>query len=230
MFSRWCQENFFRYMMEHFAIDVLVEHGVEAFPDTEKVINPAWREQDRRRNTLTNKLRYRRARFAELTLNPESEKHPEKYDKWLQKKGRLLEEIEQYEHELKEVKGKLKDLSRQIAWKDLEEADKFYRLLPGRKRLLDTIRLIAYRAETAMMGFVVGPAMDTAAARRLLQDLFVTEADILPEPENGRLRVRVHGASRPVTNHALLKLFEDLNSAEIEYPGTDMRIVYELIC
>ena len=25
MFSRWCQENFFRYMMEHFAIDLLSE-------------------------------------------------------------------------------------------------------------------------------------------------------------------------------------------------------------
>jgi hypothetical protein len=23
LFSRWCQENFFRYMMQHFAIDLL---------------------------------------------------------------------------------------------------------------------------------------------------------------------------------------------------------------
>ncbi|WP_321415963.1 putative transposase [uncultured Desulfobacter sp.] len=29
MFSRWCQEIFFRYMMEHFAIDLLQEYGTQ---------------------------------------------------------------------------------------------------------------------------------------------------------------------------------------------------------
>jgi hypothetical protein len=44
MFTRWCQENFFRYMMQHFDIDRIVEYGDIGFPDTEKVINPTWRE------------------------------------------------------------------------------------------------------------------------------------------------------------------------------------------
>jgi hypothetical protein len=29
MFSRWRRENFFRYMMEHFAIDLLQEYGTD---------------------------------------------------------------------------------------------------------------------------------------------------------------------------------------------------------
>ena len=29
MFARWCQENFFRYMMEHFNIDALADYSVE---------------------------------------------------------------------------------------------------------------------------------------------------------------------------------------------------------
>jgi hypothetical protein len=41
MFSRWSQENFFAYMMEHFDIDVVLEYGTTEFPDTEKVVNPA---------------------------------------------------------------------------------------------------------------------------------------------------------------------------------------------
>ncbi|NOQ46322.1 MAG: hypothetical protein GQ559_06575 [Desulfobulbaceae bacterium] len=64
MFSRWCQENFFRYMMQHFAIDLLQEYGTEAFSGTEQVVNPAWREMDRQRNSLNNKLRYRNAKFG----------------------------------------------------------------------------------------------------------------------------------------------------------------------
>jgi hypothetical protein len=228
MFSRWCQENFFNYMMQHFNIDVLLEYGVTEFPDTEKVINPSWRQLDRSRNSLQNKLRYRRARFAEMTLHPETEDQPRKYRKWLEKKADLLEEIQNLEYQLIELKAKLKSTSKHISWGQLDEDDKFLRLLPGRKRLMDTIRMIAYRAETAMVGLITGPTVDSSDARCLLQDLFVTEADILPDPENEQLKIRIHSASRPAANRALLQLLEHLNSAEVKYPGTQMRLIYEL--
>ena len=88
--------------------------------------------------------------------------------------------------------------------------------------------MIAYRAETAMVNLLTGPGVDSPSARRLLQDLFVTEADIMPDSRSKELRVRVHNASRPAANRALHQLFEKLNKAEIEYPGTDMQVVYEL--
>jgi len=228
MFSRWCQENFFNYMMQHFDIDVLLEYGTTEFPDTEKVVNPTWRQLERSRNSMQNKLRYRRARFAEMTMHPETEEEPANYRKWLTKKADLLEEIENCEQQLERLKAELKDAPKHITWGQLDEKDKFLRLLPGRKRLMDTIRMIAYRAETAMVGLITGPTVDSPAARRLLQDLLVTEGDILPEPENKQLNIRVHSASRPAANRALAQLFEHLNKAEVNYPGTDMRIVYQL--
>ena len=228
MFSRWCQENFFNYMMQHFDIDVIMEYGTIKFPGTEKVINPVWRELNRSRNSLQTKLRYRHARFSEMTLNPATEDDPKKLSKWLTKKSKLLEDIENYEHELKELKLKLKGTDKHITWSELEGKDKFHRLLPGRKRLMDTIRMIAYRSETAMVNLITGPNVDSPAARRLLQDLFVTEADILPDLKKKKLLVRVHYASRPAANRALHQLFRKLNQAEIKYPGTDLRIVYEL--
>ncbi len=228
LFSRWCQENFFRYMMQHFAIDLLSEYGTQDFPDTERVVNPAWRELDKSRNVLVNKLRYRQARFTEMTMHPEAEDNQARYHKWLKKKADLLEQIQHFEHQLEQLKAKLKQTPKHIAWAELNDKDKFYRLLPGRKQLMDTVRMIAYRAETTMAGLLTGPAVDSATARRLLQDLFVTEADILPEPDNQRLRIRVHGASTPAANRALLGLVEQLNEVELLYPGTDMRLVYEL--
>ena len=228
MFSRWCQENFFNYMMQHFDIDVLLDYGVTEFPDTEKVVNPAWRQLERSRNSLQNKLRYRRARFAEMTMHPETEEKPKKYHKWLKNKADLLEEVENFEYQLKKLKIKLKQTDKHIEWGKLDEKDKFLRLLPGRKRLMDTIRMIAYRAETAMVGLITGPTVDTSDARRLLQDLFVTEADILPSPETEQLNVRVHSASRPAANRALARLFEYLNNAEVKYPGTEMRLTFEI--
>lgn len=44
------------------------------------------------------------------------------------------------------------------------------------------------RPECSAVG--TGPTVDTRAARRLLQDLFVTETDILPDAENISLGAR----------------------------------------
>jgi len=84
-------------MMQHFDIDVLMDYGVAEFPDTEKVINPAWRKLSR--------LRYRSARFAGMTIHPENENGPRKYDKWLKKKADLLEEIEIMEFQRNNLKS-----------------------------------------------------------------------------------------------------------------------------
>jgi len=229
MFSRWCQENFFRYMMQHFAIDLLQEYGTEDLPATERVVNPTWRVLERSRNSIQSKLRYRRARFAEMTMHPETNDNAAKFEKWVSKKAGLLEQIEQYESELIGLKIKIKKEPKHITWIELDEKNKFYRLLPGRKRLMDTVRMIAYRAETAMAGLLKNPTVDMAAARRLLQDLYVTEADILPQPEDNLLNVRVHSASRPAANTSLMQLFEEINAAEICYPGTEMCLNYELV-
>ena len=84
---------------------------------------------------------------------------------------------------------------------------------------MDTVRMIAYRAETAMMGLITGPTVNPPAARRLLQDLFVTEVDILPDQKKKQLTVRAHNASRPAANRALMQLFEHLNEAGVKFPG-----------
>ena len=215
-------------MMQHFDIDVLLDYGVVEFPDTEKVINPVWRQLNQSRNSLQNKLRYRHARFAEMTLHPENEDKPKKFKKWLEKKAELLEEIEKMEYQLNDLKAKLKQTSKHITWGELDGKDKFLRLLPGRKRLMDTIRMIAYRAETSMVGLLTGPTVDSSDARSLLQNLFQTEGDVLPDLESQQLNVRVHGASRPAANRALAQLFDHLNNAKVKYPGTELQMVFKL--
>jgi hypothetical protein len=74
LFSRWCQENFFQSMMEHFAIDALSEYRTEEIPETNRpVVNPAWRELDRPSRSIKGKLTQRQARFAALTLQSEAD-------------------------------------------------------------------------------------------------------------------------------------------------------------
>lgn len=229
LFSRWCQENFLRYMMQHFGLDLLGEYATAPLPDTQRVVNPAWRQLDKRRNSVLGKLTHRRAKFAAMTMHPESETDKSRFRKWLENKAKLLEEIQEYEKQLEELKAELRDLPHHIQWADLPEEHKFHSLAPTRRRLIDTIRMVAYRAETAMVPLLLDKHTDSPAARTLLLDLFRSTADIVPEPEQQRLRVCVHRSSRPVTDRRYQRLFAQLNDAQEIYPGTDMVMSYELI-
>jgi transposase-like protein len=228
LFSRWCQENFFRYAMQHYEIDLLSEYKTTPLHDTEPVINPAWRTLDRQRNALDNKLRYRRARFAQLSLHTLGT-GDKKYRQRERQKAELLEEITAMAIELEAIKACKKQTPHHIPWAQLEEADRFEKPVLGRKRLLDAVRMIAYRAETALCSLLRSATIDNAAARCLLQNLFAMDADLRPDPSAGVLHVEIHRASRPVTDRTLAALFKQLNEMEITFPGTELVLHYSLL-
>jgi transposase len=227
LFSRWSQENFFHYMMEHFAIDLLNEYGTEEIPETKRpVVNPRWRELDHQKRSVNSKLTHRRARFAALTMHPESDESAQA--KWEKHKAELMEEIEQLEHELTGIENRLKMTPSHLDWDKLPENEKFQRLAPSRKQLVDTVKMIAYRAETALASIVREELARTDDARSLLRELFCSEADLTPDLADGVLRVQIHPMSNPRSNRAIAHLLDHLNAAEFMYPGTNLRLVYSI--
>ena len=186
LFSRWAQENFFRYMIQHYAIDLLSDYQTEEIPGTNRpVVNPPWRELERQSRSLKGRLTHRQARFAALTLHPQDDQR--KLAQWQRRKAVLREEIEHLEQELQELRGKIKQTPKHIEWQELPEEQKFQRLAPSRKQLMDTVRLIAYRAETALVSVVREKLARGDDARSLLRDLFRTEADLCPDANAARL-------------------------------------------
>ncbi len=229
LFTRWCQENFFRYMMHHFEIDLLSEYRTEPVHGTEKVINPRWRQLERERGSMESKLRYRRARFAQWSLNPPDVGEEKKHRQHERQKAELLEEIELLEAKLAEVKATKSQTARHIRWEELDEKDRFHKPVLGRKRLMDAVRMIAYRAETAMCTLLRPAGVKLTEARRLMQDLFTTEADLFPDSASGRLEVHVHRGSRPAVDRILNALFDQLNEMEFTFPGTELTLHYQLV-
>ncbi|MCU0981586.1 MAG: hypothetical protein MUF25_20740 [Pirellulaceae bacterium] len=227
LFSRWSQENFFRYAMEHFAIDLLSEYGTEEIPETKRpVVNPARRSLDQRRRSLQSRLQQRQARYGALSLHPESD--PAEVAQWERDKADLVEQIQQLEHELEEVKGEQQTTATHLDWTTLPPEARCERLAPGRKRLLDTVKMIAYRAETAMAGIVREVLSRADDGRSLLRDLFTRTADILPDEGSGTLGVRIHASSNPRHDRAIAHLLGQLSAAEHIYPGTKLKLTYAL--
>ena len=139
------------------ATRLLSEYQTEEIPGTNRpVVNPRWRELDRRFRSLKTKLQRRHAEFAAHTLHPETDTDAEAVQKWQTRKSELMETIEELEHDLTEVKQERTATPQHLEWDELPAEDKFERLSPSRKRLLDTVKLIAYRSETALMQIVRG--------------------------------------------------------------------------
>ena len=56
-----------------------------------------------------------------------------------------------------------------------------------------------------------------------------TEADLLPDHEKGILTVRLHHLANRSSDDAIRHLCDELNATGTIFPGTNLRMFYELI-
>lgn len=227
MFSRWSQENFFKYMMKHYGIDRLIDYGVEKMDETVKVVNPVYREIQSKIRSKNSKLSRKRAQYGALIL--ESEIEEKKIKDYVQKKSELKETLESMQKEIEELKAERKGIDKHINFSQLPENAQFKRLKKSGKQFIDTIKMIAYRAETAMANILRGYITKKDEARALIRQIFMTDADIVPDEEQGTLSIKLHNMTNPRNNQYVQKLCDILNESETIFPGTEMRMVYSMV-
>jgi len=153
---------------------------------------------------------------------------PEPVERFIRRKAALQEEIESLQHELDTLKAQRKQTPHHITFDELPEEAQFRQLSTHSKQLIDAIKMIAYRAETAMANSLREHLKRPDEARRLLQSLYTSEADLLPNPQAGTLTVRLHSSANAVTDQAIEKLCEELNETETLFPRTELRLVLKL--
>ena len=227
MFARWSQENFFKYMREHYGLDRLVDYATEEIPDTTKVVNPEYRHLDGQVRRLRGQLTRKLAAFSATSLSGEIE--AKKVAAFEQKKAELQEQIETLTKELDELKAQRKAVKHHITIAELPEEERFKQLSTQSKHLIDTIKMVAYRAETAMAQMAREKMRREDDARSLLRSLYSTEADLLPDENAGTLTVRVHHQANRCTDEVIRHLCTELNQTETVFPGTNLRLVYKLV-
>ena len=215
LFSRWSQENCFKYMRQEFNLDALPTHDLEALPPDTVVVNPARRKLEKELRKFTTRLGSLRNRAAAKS-----------------KKGHdtasLPTQIEALELDMQEHKAQRTQLPTHIRAANLDDDDKLD-MIPSRQRLLfDIIRMTAYRAETRMMPALAQMQGKKTNARKLLSAVMTSDADILPDPDNEILRVRLLGLGSDSCDRALEVLIDELNETNTIFPETNLRMVYEI--
>jgi hypothetical protein len=226
MFARWCQENFFRYMREQYGLDRLVEYGTELVPDTTSVVNPQWRRLDTQIRSKTGQRQRLHAQFGALVLSEGlSEEEMQTYQR---RKGELQEQIQHLDVEIEGLKQQRKQTEHHIPVKSLPEQERFTRLRTERKHFLDTIKMIAYRAETSLVSILREHLARSDDARTLIRQVFETEADLLPDTTNKTLTVRIHHLTQAAHDQTLEKLCGALNETQTVFPGTEMTLIFKI--
>jgi hypothetical protein len=226
LFARWSQENYFRYMRQHFGLDALVEYGTEAMPDTAVTVNPARRKLEAEVKQKRAKLKTSQAKLSGPSLTqPISEPAVTEYQ--LQQ-GQLKELTENLQKELGALILQRKEIKPHVLVKDLPEEFRFTRLLPERKYFLDTIKMISYRAEVSMAWIVREKLARSDDAHALLRQIFETDVDLTPDTTQHTLTVRLHHLTQLAHDDVIRHLCEELNATQTRFPGTDLTLIYKL--
>jgi hypothetical protein len=230
MFARWSQENFFKYMRENFSLDRLVEYCSEEIPapETVQVIDPKYRILDQEVRKKQGQLNRKLAAVGALTM-PSLSASSKEVEAFQEKKSVLDEAVAELQRSVGKLKEDRKAVPRHTTLDKLPEGERFTRCRPQAKRLLDTIKMVAYRAETAMTTIIREKMSRHDDARSLLRSIYTTEADLIPNLKEKTLIVRLHHLSNRSSDEVIQHLCTELNATETIFPDTDLRLVYELV-
>lgn len=229
MDCRKSQENFFRYGRQEYNIDTLSSYEKTDVDETVNVVNPKYRQLEKDIRSAAGKLGRKHLKRKEMSLkdNP-TEKDIKRYEA---RQGELTKEIEELTEVVKSKKTEKKNTTKHITVKELPEEFQFKMFQGGRKKFIDIIKMIAYRAETAISN-IVKPHLskhDKDTARNLVKNIFQTSADIHPDYREKILAVKLHFQDTHKKDKVIKKLLQFLNETEYYFPGTDLKLSYDFV-
>ena len=221
MFSRWCQENFFAYMMQHYDIDGLLQYGAEDIPGTQQVVNPVWRQLDKAVSRTRHQLRGLQATLGAFPAAMD--------EATIQKHAETLEMTQAVKADLDALKIQRKGTARKVSLESLPPEERPTQLLPLNKKLTDAVKMIAYRAETALVTILRRHLAKEDEARALIRELFISSAELIPDENAKTLTVKIHRMASPTHDRAIAALLEELNQLNFCHPETGCRFIYTLV-
>ncbi len=141
----------------------------------------------------------------------------------------MLGRLQQQEQKLITLKAERKEAPKHVTLKELPQVQRFAQLRTTKKHFVDTIKLIAYRAETALVQVVREKLQREDDARSLIRQIFSSAVDLQPDLQRKTLTVRLHPLNTQGHDAVLAHLCQELTATETVYPGTELKLIFEPI-
>jgi len=227
MFSRWSQENFFKYLIADYDFDKMLQYGSEAIDENKKIVNPEYRKINYKIKKLAEKTQRKEAKFYKIAeqINEEDIDVIPTLTRYQIQSMEIITALKMQRDAL--IAERLK-MANKITLKEMPDLVRLNKLKPESKLFMNIIKMICYRAETAMAE-IIAPHFykEKNEKRMLIKQLFNTPADIISDEKKQTLTIRIRSLSAPRYNKAINELCEILNQTETIFPGTELRMIFK---
>jgi len=228
MFSRWTQENFFKYLRHDYDLDRIVHYIVNETNDDFKVVDPPHRKLTNKLKKTREKIARRKAILYELA-NKNLQGDADKTERSIEKQAVIKEELTGFEADEKELLEQRSQQPYKITIAEMQEEVRYNKLDIESKLFQNIIKMICYRAETSFSVLLAANyKKKTNEMRSLAKSLINTKANITPDYKNDTLTVELYSLSTPRDNKAALEVCQTLNDSQTIFPGTNLKLIYKI--
>ena len=224
MFSRWRQENFFRYGRTHFALDALDSYLAHDDDPERSVPNPVRAGLRRQLLRARRQLIEAEAAYGKAAQGNQESQRPTMRGFKIANSN-LGQQLQAVRLKVQELEAKLASTPSRLPLKEVAPGTQ---LLDAESKLVTHgVRMCAYNGESALAR-LLAPSYCRAEdeGRALLREAFRTSGTL--EIVDDRLEVRLNPLSAPRRTRALAALCDQLNQTETRYPGTSLVLRYSV--
>ncbi len=228
MFSRWSQENFFKYMRSDYDLDRISHYVTNEIDGNCSVVNPTHSKLNRKLKKVREGIRRKKAKmFTLIQKNIKDDVDQTKSN--LAKQCMEKEELVELETQEKELVDLRKNTPHKIKVAEMEEQERYNKLDSESKLFQNVIKMICYRAESSFSLLLANHYKKNANEKRILvKNLIKTKANITPDYANNTLTVSLFSLSNPRENKAVSQVCDTLNDSETKFPNTNLKLIYKL--
>lgn len=221
MFNRWRQENFFKYMRQEFLLDALADYQVEPDDPTRTVPNPQRRVADQEIKAARSEVARLEQAYG-VAADATTEDNCPTMHAFKTAHETLGTALHSAREALKAQVAQRSALPKRIEIRDVSPRA-VIKLATERKHLTNLIKMVAFQAETDLLG-LLRPHYARAddEGRTLLHELFHAAADV--QATDRELRVTLAPLSSPHRTQALEAICQALNDTQTKFPGTRLQL------
>jgi transposase len=226
MFSRWGQENFFKYMGDETDFDGLWTYAMEDADGDRAVANPERRKLASRINEVRDRLQDLTKEYGERALENQESCRPTMRGFKIAN-GALGQRIREVTEELNRLKQRYDSIPAMVPVQSTLKGEKLQQVRIETRRLITCFRIAAFRAESALRELLRPHYRRWRQdGRTIIQSMLQSSGDLEVHP--GELKVILAPQSSPQRTRALAMLCEELNGLSTYFPGSNLRLNFSV--
>jgi hypothetical protein len=206
----------------------MVSFGIEPVDPEKEIVNPQYRKLTHQLKKLREKIQRLKARFfplVQLAIDQPLDDLPTITNKQMEFK----EKIDFFKKQEEELLNKRSKIKPRLKVCQMPHQERYNKLKTESKLLMNVIKMICYRAESSVTQWIA-PFLARAEneKRMIVKQIIQSSADLTPDYEKKTLTVTLHSLSAARYNYAATQLTKILNQTETIFPGTDLKMIFEI--